>query len=314
MAELLEAKLAGMPRTGRDYRRSLLTGWLLQTLEAGGWGERIVPLLEKEVRHTQDYDRLVNALLDRGLIDKARQYCIEGFEKTCSTSTGIASGLHRRLHGLAVSSDMPELAAAYLADTFFLQPGTVSFKEVREATEKLECWDAVRACILDHLQTGKRPYIAGNASTAWPLPRPEVSWPVPGTRQSHKQFPKFSLLIEIAILEKRLDDAVRLNTERPRDRYDSMYTDLTVANAVSASHPQVALDIWRRKAESLIAQVKPKAYEEATEYLVRMRKVFQATKRMEEWKALLADLRKRHKPKRRLMAELDMLEKPVRLV
>jgi hypothetical protein len=35
---------------------------------------------------------------------------------------------------------------------------------------------------------------------------------------------------------------------------------------------------------------------------------------VDEWKALLADLRKRHKPKRRLMEELDALEKVVRLV
>ncbi len=117
---------------------------------------------------------------------------------------------------------MPELAAAYLADTFFKQPNIAGFKDKREATEKLECWEAVRACLLNHLQTGKRPDTSAmDTADAWPLPRPEVSWPLCGTEHWRTQFPLFSLLIDIAILENRLDDAVRLNAERPRNRYSS---------------------------------------------------------------------------------------------
>lgn len=317
VADLLDAKLGNLPRTDRSILRKKLTGLLIQALESSGWGDRVVPFLEKEVRHTQDYDRLVDVLLDAGQTEKARQYSIEGFGKTCTESPGIASGLHRRLRSLAHSDGMPKLAAAYLADTFFNQPNVAGFKEVREATEKLGCWEAVRACVLEHLQTGKRPATSAlDTDHAWPLPRPEVSWPLFEARHWRTKFPLFSLLIDIAILENRLEDAIRLNAERPRNHYSSidMDIDLTVAQAVSASHPQIALDIWRRKVESLIAQVKPKAYETAAGYLTQMRKVFQTTKRVDEWKALLADLRKRHKPKRRLMEELDALEKVVRLV
>lgn len=318
LVELLEAMLNAMPlpcRTQGAYRRKKLTGWLTKTLDAAGWNDRIVPLLEREVLHTQNYSHLVDTLLNMGQIERARHHCIEGFKKTCASSPGIAAGLHNHLHDMAVAADNPRLAAAYLADTFFEQPNARKFAELRAATEKLGYWETVRMCLLDHLTSGNRPDIPDkdNASL-WPLPQPEVSWPLVKNRTWRRQFPDFSLLIEIAIQENRLEDAIRLNIERPRDAYSSMSLDLTVAHAVSASHPQVALDIWRRKAESLIAQVKPKAYEEAAEYLIRMRKIFQATKRMPEWKALLADLRKRHKPKRRLMEELDALEKVVRLV
>ena len=315
VADLLEARLGALPRSGRGIGRKKLTEWLTMAFEAAGQGDKIVPFLEKEVRHTQDYGRLVDVLMDAGQVAKARQYCIEGFGKTCGESPGIASGLHSRLRVLAVSSGMPELAAAYLADNFFHQPSIAGFKEVREAAEKLECWEEVRACLLEYLRTGKRPDASVmDTAPAWPLPSPEVSWPPSGKGHWRTQFPLFSLLINIAILENRLDDAVRLNAERPRDQYSSMDIDLTVAQAVSVSHPQVALDVWQRKVESLIAQVKPKAYETAAGYLLQMRKVYQTTKRMNEWKALLADLRARHKPKRRLMEELDLLEKPVRLV
>jgi len=50
-----------------------------------------------------------------------------------------------------------------------------------------------------------------------------------------------------------------------------MYLDLTVVHDVSASHPQLALDIWRKEDESLIAQVKPTTYEEAAEYLTKQK-------------------------------------------
>ncbi|MBU4526317.1 MAG: hypothetical protein KUA37_05435 [Desulfomicrobium sp.] len=48
--------------------------------------DRIVPFLEKDVPHTQDYGRLVDVLMDAGQFEKARQCCIEGFGKTCKES------------------------------------------------------------------------------------------------------------------------------------------------------------------------------------------------------------------------------------
>jgi len=73
------------------------------------------------------------------------------------------------------------------------------------------------------------------------------------------------------------------------------------------SHPLTALDIWRFIVDGLIAQVKPKAYEEAAGYLRRMYKVYQATRRLPDWQNLLLELRKEHKAKRRLMEVLDGL-------
>jgi len=57
--------------------------------------------------------------------------------------------------------------------------------------------------------------------------------------------------------------------------------------------------------DGLIAQVKPKAYEEAACYLLPMYKVYQTTKRLADWQSLLGELRKQHKAKRRLMEVLD---------
>ena len=84
-------------------------------------------------------------------------------------------------------------------------------------------------------------------------------------------------------------------------------SDRAVADAVAGSHPQVALDIWRFIVDGLIGQVKPKAYEEAAVFLRRMCKAYQENDRGADWNALLGELRREHRAKRRLLEVLDNL-------
>jgi len=61
--------------------------------------------------------------------------------------------------------------------------------------------------------------------------------------------------------------------------------------------------------EEFIAEVKPKAYVEASGYLQKMQEVYRTTGRLEEWRGLLLELRSRHRAKRRLMEVLDGVER-----
>lgn len=79
---------------------------------------------------------------------------------------------------------------------------------------------------------------------------------------------------DIAILERRFDDVVALYGKLRQTKRWGLGTDQAVADAVAATHPQAALDIWRFIVDSLIAQVKPKSYEEAAVYLRRMCRVY----------------------------------------
>jgi uncharacterized Zn finger protein len=64
--------------------------------------------------------------------------------------------------------------------------------------------------------------------------------------------------------------------------------------------------------ERLIAQVKPKAYQEAGKYLRKAAKVMAKEKKQEEWDRYLQGLREHHARKIRLMEVLDSLEdKPI---
>jgi len=318
VADKLEARYSRMASSkdySSKYRREMVCGWLTIVLDYAAWPDRVVQLLEREASLSGRYDRLADALLRNGHPDKARLCCIDGFRKTAESSPDIAQELHARLHDMNVADGHLDMVAACTADLFFTRPSVRNYAQLHVEAEKIGCWDAVRSLVLIFLQTGARPGdLSIESPIPWPLPEPEIKWPVPLRRQLQDHFPNFRLLIEIAILEKRLDDAVRLNAERPRSASSDRGLDLTLAEAVAQSHPQTALDIWRREVEWLIAQVKPRAYEQAAEYLRMMRKVFQKTKRMNDWKALLVDLRKRHKAKRRLMQELDTLDKVLRLV
>ena len=142
---------------------------------------------------------------------------------------------------------------------------------------------------------------------AWPLPAPEVMWPRNEKVQRARQFPDLDTLIDLAILEKRFDDVAALYQELRKTRRWGWETDKAVAEAVAQTHPKVALDIWRAVVDGLIAQVKPRAYEEAAGYLRRMHKAYQITGRLPDWQNLLLELRREHKAKRRLMEVLDGL-------
>lgn len=101
------------------------------------------------------------------------------------------------------------------------------------------------------------------------------------------------MLITIALLEKRHDDAAAIYQNNPDIRYGEVAEDL--AKGVRKSHPEVSLQIWQSIADQLIAQVKPKAYQRAAVYLRQMRRLYGELGQFDHWTALLARLRSQHK-------------------
>lgn len=315
----LEEKLrqVGVPQSGRfsdTYRRKRVTNWLRNAYGRSGQQQKVIPLLEEEADRCRGYDALVEELLETGERDRARQWCIRGFGNTIEDAPGIAAGLQGRLRQMAEDEGRFDLSAAYLAEDFFGRPAEKTFVELRRAAEKADVWPAVRDGVLGYLQTGKRPTHGGKGKNAWPLPEPEVRKPQSHEKFRLESFPNREMLIEIALLEERHDDAVALYRELIKVRRWGWGIDERLAKAVAGSHPDVALHIWKSIADRLIGQVKPKAYQEAAGYLRRMREVYVGTGRLADWKALLTSLRVEHKAKRRLMEVLDGLEKNRKLV
>ncbi len=293
------------------YRRTRLINQLIEAYRLGGEAEKILPLLEQEADVCQNYTQLVEQLLAAGDRDQARQWCIRGFTRTLKESPGIASSLQKRLREMAVTDKRDDLVAAYRAQDFFCHASLETYRELRKAAEKIGAWPVLKALAMHFLETGKRPDLPTpkGEGAAWPLPAPEVKFPQEKGVGS-RQYPDRQTLIDIAISEKRFDDVVCLYQAQKKTLRTSWHVGEKVAKAVAKTHPEVTLDIWRGIVDRLIAEVKPKAYVEAGSFLRLMHKIFEAGNRQAEWQALLAELRRTHKAKRRLLEVLDSLANP----
>lgn len=319
VAAALEGRLRrqDIPKTGGfsdTYRRGRVMTWLRKAYGRSGQQQKVIPLLEEEADRCRSYDMLVKALLESGERERARQWCIRGYGKTVEDAAGIAAGLQERLRQMAEEEGRFDLAAAYRAEDFFDRPSDKTFVDLRQAAEQTTAWPAVRDGVLVYLRSGKRPVSGGKGESIWPLPAPEVKKPESREKFRLESFPNREMLIEIALLEQRHDDAVALYRELAKTRRWGWGIDERLAKAVAGSHPEVALQIWKSIADSLIGQVKPKSYQEAAGYLRQMHQVYERTGRLADWKALLTRLRVEHKAKRRLMEVLDGLEKNRKLV
>lgn len=313
VAEKLRERLQAMPMPEDDsyssrYQRQQVMDWLIEALERSDQNEKVVPLLEKEAHATQCYERLAARFLQGGQTEKAREWCIKGFQQTMKEAPGIASDLQKKLRELAEQEKRFDLVAAYRAQDFFDHPSRAAYIELQKAAEKIKVWPEIRAVVLRYLENGQRPDLPakGAGKQLWPLPAPEVMQEI--GRSFHRQYPDVDTLIDVAILEKRFDDVVELyQVQQKKNRWGGGKGQ-QVAEAVAEIHPDIALGIWKQIAEGQIRLVKPSAYEAAATFLRKMLKVYKETGRLQEWQGLIAAIRSEHKAKRRLMEVLDALE------
>lgn len=191
------------------------------------------------------------------------------------------------------------------AEDFLDCPSEANYLALQQATESLDLWPTIREQVLAYLQDGKRP----RPDAGWPLPEPEVRRPEQSGHASRRAIPNLELLIAIALLEQRPDEAVAHYQKFARTgRIGWLNIEKRLAKAVAQSRPDTALTIWDHIVRHLIDLVEPKAYREAAVYLRQMHKVFERTQRLGEWQELMENLRREHKAKRRLQEVLDALE------
>jgi uncharacterized Zn finger protein len=128
--------------------------------------------------------------------------------------------------------------------------------------------------------------------------------------------PHFDVLIDMAITDRRHDDALRW--------YDAMqagqkhrgnpvwygYSDYgdRVAAAVAESHPERSLAIYRQRVDGHLLHASVSAYEAVAGYLRKMRPILQLLHRQAEWDGLLAEIRLRYKNRPKFMEILDKLD------
>jgi uncharacterized Zn finger protein len=313
VADALAQRLdSGSSSVGTDfhsrYRRDRLSNWSILALDAAGREEEAIEVCEREAIRTGSYERLVRRLMDGRRLDEATQWAERGYAAVLDESPGTASGLHKLLRDIARRRRRWPLVAAYEAERFFERPDVSRLKELLAAAKKAGCESGVRKAALRFLETGRRPAPSGK----WPLPPTQLPNADRPDRRTIEPAKHWDVLRDLAIEEDRPDDVLRwYDRLAPRSRSNFWRSDdagLRVARAVSSTHPERAIDIYRAAAEKLMERAKPDAYMEAGGLLRRVRDLLHTSKRSSEWPAVLTELRESHRRKRRLMEVLDGLE------
>jgi uncharacterized Zn finger protein len=305
-------------RVGQWYGRGRQNHWIISALERAGRTAEVLPFVEAEAPLTQNYSGLVTRLIDAGRIEDARRWALEGIAATKAQWPGISEQLHGQLRRMAERAKDWPLVAAYDARPFFEHPGQESLSRMLASARKAGLEDAVRAAAMYFAETGKRP-TGRNGSPPWPLP----DVPDPPAREDNrrqdrpaysepprKPGPSYLFLIDLAIKEKRLADALRWYDAWAADRGDrygvAHYTE-HVADAVRSEFPERALDVYRQGAERALVNTGDSAYREAARYLRKLKEVLEKLDRSAEWQAYEARLREQYKRRRNFIQVLDRM-------
>ncbi|MEW6660240.1 MAG: hypothetical protein AB1424_16460 [Thermodesulfobacteriota bacterium] len=314
LADRLLAQLHGLKgakgadKCSRDYERDRISHWAIHALEQAGREAEIIPLCIAEAKLTGSYDRLVQRLMAAGRYEDAEKWITEGLRAIGEKWPGIGAGLRDRLREIRTREQNWPVVAALRVEEFVRQPSLQAFRDCRKAGGKAKAWPQVRASLLRFLENGELPW----KQEGWPLPESGLEQPEPEAEQRHR-FPLIGDLIDIAILEKKPDQVLKWYDQRPQSRFGCPWLDEdAIADAVQVQAPERAVAIWKNKAERLIAQVKPSAYQEAAKYLRKAGLVMSQQNNQAQWDQYLGSLRETHARKRCLLEILDGLdEKPI---
>jgi uncharacterized Zn finger protein len=312
LADRLLARLNGLKGTkaaddfSRNYERDRLSDWAIHALEEADREDEIIPLCIAEAKWTGSYDRLVKRLVAAQRYEDAEIWIKEGIRGSGEKWPGIAAGLRDKMREIrAVEQNWPVVAALQVEE-FVRRPSCHAFTECQPASDKTEAWPVVRQALLRYLEKGELPW----KQNGWPLPKSGLDRPDVDQRN---RFPLVYHLINIAMLEKKPDQVLKWYDQRPKGNLGWLGVDEdAIATAVQAHAPNRAVAIWKQKAERLIAQVKPSAYQEAEKFLRKAGEVMSEQNQPAQWDQYLRSLREAHARKRRLIEILDGLEgKPI---
>ncbi|MFH1213410.1 MAG: SWIM zinc finger family protein [Candidatus Neomarinimicrobiota bacterium] len=289
------------------YNRDRLIDLTLNALHNAGRDDEAIPLCMTEAENTYNYPRVVKLLIKTGRISEAEAWIKKGYNATHVKYFGIARELLELLVKIKTERQAWGELAAIRAGEFFCSPSLHTFVDLMSAAEKAGYESIVRQVIRQFLEEGKFPE---KSSKAWPLPEPEL--PMTSKRAPQK-FPNSELLLEIAVHEKKPDEAIhwleyeRSNRQNNRFYYPESLYDKT-ADYLSTDYPDIAISVWKNITEFHISLTKPSAYQTAGRYLKKIQKLLNKSGRASEWPPLLNLLRSEHKRKYRLMNVLDGLD------
>jgi uncharacterized Zn finger protein len=233
----------------------------------------------KEAEHVSDYDLLSmgdifvrhghEAIAERMMRERSRR----------SDDTRLLEWLKK--HYFARNDLVATLELAL--DLFRKQPPVLAYyQEIRGLAQQFGRWENIRPTLLAHLQ----------------------------------QSQNIHLLIQIALDEGEIDKAIELVKSRQKSESASSsgfgygYTygvgaiAIEVAKAAEEVRPRAAIEIYQKYSERLIAQRGRSSYQEACQYLLRVRDIYHELGENETWTNYVTKLRDSNRMLRALKEEM----------
>jgi len=285
---------------------------LLFALEKQGDMDAVIRVQIAHIAQTRDYTKLVDDLLKLGRREEAEQWLVMGYQQIASQERGTASTLKNRLCDMLMTDGNHHAVAALIADDFFAAPRLDDYKKVEQVCTSLDIWPQVRLVLLGFLEFDKLPDPDFDTDL-WPLPMPRLTQlnyngnikkkPITDRLSHYARMGKKTLMLEIALYEERISDAVALYQQLPND----LYIDEEFARKVASDYPDIAANLYLKWAEQDINKANKEAYQTAGKQLRKMRTVLESHGRLSEWQQCIAKLQKEHKRKIRLMEVLERL-------
>jgi uncharacterized Zn finger protein len=310
LADILMERLKGFDSNKkedeflRNYDRDGLSDWVIQALQKAGRQKEIIPLCEQEAEKTGSYTRLVNRLVEAKRLKEAEHWIQKGITLTEKKWPGLARGPRDTFRKIREKEGNRLQAASFRAEDFFQDPTLPTFQELQKAAEKAKVWPEVKAAATQYLETGKQP----QNTPSWPLPICEIPLV---DNPPRKEFPILNTLIDIAIAEKDSTRVLQWYDRQKPNRFNwgwGSYQDAGVAQAVIDEYQERAIAIWKKMAENLIAQTKPRAYEEAASYLRKISQTFNKLNKEKDWQTYRNGFRQTNIRKIRFIEILDSLD------
>ncbi|MDE8604329.1 SWIM zinc finger family protein [Marinomonas sp. RSW2] len=310
VAMVLNQRLATFSKSKKqDYEYKRVVDMLALVYQKAGDDNAILAMMEKQVRNTQDYAKLVEAFVKQGNMRKAKEWCLVGFNDTLQSKPGIARRLKDQLIEWHKEEGDITQVAALLVDDFLASPTMENFQIIGRLFKTKAplidgLWASVRTTILDLVEHGDPATDVLPAD--WPLPKPDVSSLVE-LKGYWSQTQIEDLMIKVAVHEQHFDEAVDRFGNRVGFQIMTDSLARSLAIAVSISHPETSINIWKACTLTEIAATKASAYQRAGKYLLQLRKVYEQHQRLDEWLKFVKSLKAEHKRKIRLQEVLDKL-------
>lgn len=322
-ADHLQSRLEPLPQKKRgstfaiDYRRNQSIEKIRISLEKANRKAEVLQLFIQEAKWTGDFLPVVDLLLSSQHTNEAEEWIRRGIQEAIKQGKvrETVPLIHRLQKLREVEQDWTGVAALE-AEAFFLNPDGSNYEKLKQASLRVGFWEAVRANVLVWLASTNALEIIPGQPVGEELP----PWPLPSTGNSLRYFshrsPQYDVLIAIAILENQPEEVLRWYDAKPKSQtglgnYVDTRFENRIAEAVVTTHPDRAIALWLRIAESF-TDVSRHQYSSAVNYLAKIRRILEESQRKTEWEEILSKFLQTYSSQSRLKRLIkEMAQNPL---